>query len=148
MIRLDAAPTAFSDAWKQHTRSAGSLVHHLRFDLAQQGRTREALDLIDRLLQRPRLGRAVFANPISGRLPLVLVLKRSGVSDEALRQSLLRLIPYLPGYGQYQTELALHRLGDTGALARASAMLERYQYELHPNGGDALAVDPIERQRD
>jgi hypothetical protein len=98
------------------------------------------LDLIDRLLERPRLARAVFANPVSGRLPLVLVLKRSGVTDEALRQSLLRLYSFLPGYGQYQTEFALHRLGDTGALIRAADVLERYQHERDPNAGTPSAT--------
>lgn len=147
MIHLDAAPTVFSDAWKRHSKSTGPLVLHLRFALAQQGKTREALDLIDRILRRPRLARAVFANPVSGRLPLVLVLKRSQVTDEALRQSLLRLYPYLPGYGQYQTEFALHRLGDTGALARASTTLERYRYE-RPLDAETPATGQDEPQRD
>jgi len=114
-----AASTAFSDDWKRHAKATEHLVCHLRFDLAHQGRTREALDLIGRIVKRPRLARVVFTNPVSGRLPFVLVQKRFGCEDEELRQAILAMYPYLAGYGQYHAEIALHLLGDAAAMDRA-----------------------------
>lgn len=99
---------------------------HLRFDLAQAGRTREAVALVARIVQRPRLARAVFTHPVSGRLPLVLVQNRSGCDDEELRDAVLAMYPYLAGYGQYHAEFALHLLGDAAALGRAHALLAGY----------------------
>lgn len=114
-----AASTPFSDDWRLHAKATEHLVCHLRFDLAHQGRTREALDLIGRIVSRPRLARVVFTNPVSGRLPFVLVRKRSGCEDEELRQAILAIYPFLAGYGQYHAEIALHLLGDAAALDRS-----------------------------
>jgi len=114
-----AASTAFSDDWKRHAKATEHLVCHLRFDLAHHGRTREALDLIERIVNRPRLAWVVFTNPVSGRLPFVLVHKCTGCDDEELRQAILAMYPFLAGYGQYHAEIALHLLGDAAALDRS-----------------------------
>lgn len=109
------APIPFGDNWKRHRKATENLVCHLRCDLAQQGRTHEALVLIARIVAHPRLARVVFTNPVSGRLPFVLVQKRSGCEDQDLRQAILEMYPYLAEYGQYHAEIALHLLGDATA---------------------------------
>lgn len=124
MTRLVPAPIPFRDDWKQHLKATGKLVCYLRFDLTQQGRTHEALALIARIVAHPRLARAVFTDPVSGRLPFVLVQKRSACKDEELRQAILGMYPYLGGYGQYHAEIALHLLGDATALDRAWKFLK------------------------
>lgn len=117
----------YSHDWKRHLRSTENLVEYLRFDLAQQGRTVEAVALIDRILRYGRLSRLVFTNPVSGRLPLVLVQHRTGVEDDVLRRVVLSIHPYMAGYGQYQAEWALHLLGDAEAPARAHCLWLRFQ---------------------
>lgn len=117
--------TAFSDAWKRHAHAAGSLAWRLRFELAEQGRTREALELIARLVRRPRSARAVLAHPVSVRLPWVLMRHRQGADDAALREEILTLRSWMPGCGRCHAELALHLLGDSGAIERAAAVRER-----------------------
>jgi hypothetical protein len=121
------ARSAFSDDWKRHAKATENLVCHLRFELVHRGRTREALALIYRILQHPRLSRVVFTNPVSGRLPFVLVQKRSGCEDDELRQAILAMYPYLAGYGQYHAEFALYQLGDTAAAERAFALMDGYR---------------------
>jgi len=117
---------AFSDEWKRHARRIEPLVTHLRFDLAQQGRTRDAIALIERVVRHRRLSRLVFANPISIRLPYVLVAYRSEVTDDELREVIAAIQPFMDGYGWYHVELALKLLGDPEAAERGAALLQRY----------------------
>jgi hypothetical protein len=126
---MDSAPgpalPLFSYEWKRHRGATDNLALHLRFDLAGEGRTVEAIELIRRILRYPRLSRAIFNSPVCGRLPYALVHYRTGVDDEELREILLAIQGCMAGYGQFHVELAMYMLGDPDAMERAGAILER-----------------------
>lgn len=121
------------------------LVCYLRFDLARMGRTNEALELLRRILDHPRLARAVCSHPITGRLPWVLVQGRTEATDEQLRSAIRQLQPHLPLYGQAQCEYAYHMLGDLDAPKRIQALLEqslRQGLSIQPAGPITSSVRP------
>jgi hypothetical protein len=116
-------------AWKRHLKLTQGLTMHLRFELAEPGRTREAIALIHRIVGYRRLRRLILTNPVCGRLPLVLVWKRNDETDEELRHVILSMYSHLTVYGKYMAEWALDALGDPDALGRAQRLAEQYAEE-------------------
>jgi hypothetical protein len=113
-----------NDTWRRFWARTDDLCHRLR-ELAKQGRTRDAVDLLRRLLQHRRLAPAVLTSPYCGRLPWLLVWHRSGGGDAELREVILAMRPQMSGYGRWQADQALQMLGDESARERLGRLAEQ-----------------------